>query len=70
MPLQHKIRGVDNGGFGGNGDDRPGHDLMGAHGKLRTFEIEIDSDRLFALAMGDLIQVKHLTGHPGLMQLN
>jgi hypothetical protein len=50
MPLQHQVRGVDNRGFGGNGDDRPGHDLMGAHGKLRTFEIKTDTGRLFGLA--------------------
>ena len=35
MLLQHDIGGFDDRGFRGNGDDRPGHDLMGAHWELR-----------------------------------
>jgi len=43
---------------------------MGAHGKLRTFEIETDTGRLFGSLCIDLMQVKRVTSAFGLMQLN
>jgi hypothetical protein len=48
MSLQHEIGGVDDGGFGCDGDDRAGHDLVGAHGCLhgwRMNSVEIDYAR-------------------------
>ncbi|MHC2932871.1 hypothetical protein ACVJA9_007668 [Bradyrhizobium diazoefficiens] len=35
VPLQHDVGRLDDAGIGGDRDDRPGHDLMGAHGRLR-----------------------------------
>ena len=70
MPLQHGVSSFDDRGLGRDGDDRPGHNLVGAHWGLRGFEIELTSDRLFQSADRDLTEIKARPESGGLMQLN
>jgi hypothetical protein len=57
MPLQHGIGGLDNRGIRCDGNHRPGHDLVGAHGE--PLELGIGIDRLSQPARSDLTQVNY-----------
>src|ERR1700694_4071655 len=70
MSLQHGVGGFDDRGLGCDGDDRPGHNLVGAHWGLRRFKIEFASGRLFQSADSDLTEIKGRPESAGLMQVN
>jgi hypothetical protein len=58
MPLQHGVCGFDDRGLGCDGDDRPGHNLMGPHWDLRVFKIEFVIESVFQFADSHLTEIK------------